>query len=273
MKRLEGKVAVVTGAAHGIGRATAELLAREGCRVAICDVNVEGLHETRRRIQETGRTVTAHEVDVSDKARMASFARDVAGEHGAVHIVVNNAGVSVSANFADMPIEDFEWIVGVNFWGVVYGCKFFLPYLLEAGEGHIVNLSSVFGFIGLATQSAYAATKFAVRGFSESLRTELQGKGIGVTSVHPGPVKTGIVKQARFTHPRADELRRQTIEWFDGNGVEPEHAARRIVQGIRANAPRVLITPHAYGIDWSMRLAPGIAGRVAALMAKRQGIV
>ncbi|MFW5877370.1 MAG: SDR family NAD(P)-dependent oxidoreductase [Myxococcota bacterium] len=272
MKRFEGKTAVVTGAASGIGRSTAELLARRGCRVAICDVNTEGLEETRQRIESARGTVTAHEVDVADKARMAAFADEVKADHGNVHIVVNNAGVSVVGNFADLSLEDMEWIVGINFWGVVYGSKFFLPHLIEAGEGHIVNLSSVFGFIGLPTQSAYAATKFAVRGFSESLRAELGGRNIGVTSVHPGPIKTNIVAGGRFNHHAGDWLRQRTLDWFDQNAISPDEAAKLILRGIRNNAARVLITPHAYGIDWSKRIVPGLSDRIAAIVSRKQGI-
>jgi NAD(P)-dependent dehydrogenase (short-subunit alcohol dehydrogenase family) len=273
MKQLKGKVAVVTGAASGIGRAVAELLAKRGCRVAINDVNTEGLDETHRRIEAAGGTVTSHRVDVADRAAMTAFAAAVANEHGGVHVVVNNAGVAVACPFAEMSMDDLDWIVGVNFWGVLHGCKLFLPHLLAAGEGHIVNVSSVFGFIGLPTQSAYAATKFAVRGFSESLRAELAHQNIGVTSVHPGPVATNIVKAGRFVGANGSALQERTIAWFEDNAISPERAALDIVRGIERNAPRVLITPHAFGIDLSKRIMPELSDRIATLVARQQGLL
>lgn len=272
MKRIEGKAAVVTGAASGIGRATAELLARRGCRLAICDVNEEGLEETRRRIEQGGGTVTSHGVDVADKRAMAAFAHEVSERHGGAQILVNNAGVSVTVPFADMSLEDFEWIVGINFWGVVYGCKLFLPQLLEAGEGHIVNVSSVFGIIGLPTQSAYASTKFAVRGLSESLRAELASRNVGVTSVHPGAIKTNIVRDSRV-NPEGEDLKAQTTEWFERNGMDPAAAAQVIVRSIERNAPRAMITAGAYGIDFGKRLMPETTDRVATLIARMRGVV
>jgi NAD(P)-dependent dehydrogenase (short-subunit alcohol dehydrogenase family) len=273
MKNLTGKVAVVTGAASGIGRATAELLAKRGCRVAINDINSEGLDETRRRIVAAGGTVTSHDVDVADRKAMAAFTETVVREHGAVHLVVNNAGVAVACPFTEMSMDDLDWIFGVNLWGVIHGCKLFLPHLLAAGEGHIVNVSSVFGFIGLPTQSAYAATKFAVRGFSESLRAELAHQNIGVTSVHPGPVMTNIVQAGRFVGANGSALQQRTIAWFEDNAISPERAAVDIVRGIERNAPRVLITPHAFGIDLSKRLWPELSDRVATYVARQQGLL
>ncbi|MBW2223895.1 MAG: SDR family NAD(P)-dependent oxidoreductase [Deltaproteobacteria bacterium] len=173
MRDLGGKVAVVTGAGDGIGRETALALAAKSCRMAICDVNEDALEALRAELEAGGTSVTAHRVDVSDKTQMEAFASDVVDAHGAVHILVNNAGVTVYASFEEHSIEDLEWILGVNLWGVIYGCKFFLPHLKAAGEGHIVNLSSVFGIIAPPLQTSYVATKFAVRGFSESLRAEL----------------------------------------------------------------------------------------------------
>src|SRR5690349_9388793 len=148
MRQLADRVAVVTGSASGIGRATAIALAREGCDLALADVDEVGMAETAAAVRELGRNVSTHRVDVSDKARMEAFAAEVVDEHGDVHILINNAGVSVTASLADQTLEDFEWIVGINFWGVVYGCKFFLPHLQRAGGATIVNLSSMFGLIG-----------------------------------------------------------------------------------------------------------------------------
>ena len=147
MRNLEGKVAVVTGAGHGIGRETAIALANKGCRLALCDINEAALEGVRQELEAAGATVTAHRVDVSDRDQVAQFASDVVDAHGAAHILINNAGVTVYASFEEHDVEDLEWILGVNLWGVIYGCKYFLPHLKAAGEGHIVNLSSVFGIM------------------------------------------------------------------------------------------------------------------------------
>ena len=182
MKKLSDRVAVVTGAAGGIGRATSLALAKEGCHLALCDVNTVGLEETAAMARELGRTVSTHIVDVSNKERMRAFAEEVVAQHGGVNILVNNAGVTVTAPFEHHSLEDFEWIVGINLWGVIYGCKFFLPYLQKADEAHIVNLSSLFGLLGVPSQTSYCATKFAVHGFSEALWVELRDQNIGVRS-------------------------------------------------------------------------------------------
>ena len=192
MKNLQNRTAVVTGAGSGIGRALSVLLAKEGCRLAIADINAEGLAETERVVAALGRPVSSHKVNVADKERMQEFVEEVVAAHGGVHIVVNNAGVAVAKTFMDHSIEEFEWLMGINFWGVVYGCKFFLPHLLKADEGHIVNLSSLFGLLGVPMQSSYCSSKFAVRGLSESLRIELASSNVGITSVHPGGIATNI---------------------------------------------------------------------------------
>jgi NAD(P)-dependent dehydrogenase (short-subunit alcohol dehydrogenase family) len=256
MKRLKDRVAVVTGAASGIGRATAIALANQGCHLAIADVNDEGLEETKRAIEKTGRSVSAHHVDVSDKQRMQAFVGEVKNVHGATHVLVNNAGVSVGATFENHSLEDFEWLFGINFWGVVYGCKFFLPELSRADEAHIVNISSIFGIVGVPMNSSYCASKFAVRGLSEALRVELAEKNIGVTSIHPGGIATNIVKSSRFTDPDdMPGLKEQTVRAFE-KMLPPEKAAEAIVHGIQRNAPRVLITREAYLIDAARRVFP-----------------
>lgn len=261
MKRLQDRVAVVTGAGSGIGRATALALAREGCHLALCDVDETGLEETRGLVAG-GRRTTQHVVDVADWNRMQRFAEEVRDAHGGADVLVNNAGVSVAARFVDHSLEDFQWLFGINFWGVVHGCKLFLPQLLEGDEGHIVNVSSIFGVVGMPMNSSYCASKFAVRGLSESLRAELVGSGVGVTSVHPGGVATRIVDAARFVEPEdmrgVHERARQAFKKM----LPPEKAADAIVRGIRRNAPRVLITKEAHALDAVKRAFPALTGEL-----------
>jgi short-subunit dehydrogenase len=253
VRTLKDRVAVVTGAASGIGRATSVALAREGCHVAISDVDEAGLAATAAEIRALDRRVSTHRVDVSDRERVRVWADEVAKEHGAVHVLVNNAGVTVTASFAEHTWKDWEWIVGVNFWGVVHGCTFFLPHLRAAGEGHIVNLSSLFGLIGVPLQSSYCATKFAVRGLSEALWIELRDENIGVTSVHPGGIRTSIAASARG----ANESAKSASAVFIGAArVSPDDCARDIVRAIKRNRMRQLVARETYVIETLKRMAP-----------------
>lgn len=256
MKRLEQRVAVVTGAGSGIGRAVSLLLAEKGCRLALADVNESGLAETERLVRAKNATVSTHQVDVSDRSRMQGFVDEVVQRHGGVNIVINNAGVSCNAKFNEQSLEDFEWVMNINFWGVVYGCKLFMPHLLAAEEAHIVNISSLFGLIGVPQQTSYCASKFAVRGFSESLRAELINTRVGMTTVHPGGIATNIVTSSRVIgdeklragHDRAVKAFRKFLP--------PSAAAALIVRGIKENRQRVLITRETYFMDFAKRLAP-----------------
>jgi len=262
MRTLRDRVAVVTGAASGIGRATAVALARQGCHLALVDVNESGLAEVREDVERLGRRATTHVADVAQREAVRNLVGDVEREHSAVHILVNNAGVSVAASFEQHSLEDFEWLMGINFWGVIYGCKFFLPLLRRAPEGHIVNISSVFGLVGVPLNSSYCASKFAVRGFSESLRAELTGSSIGVTSVHPGGVKTNIVKASRFAEPEDMQGLQERVTRAFERMLPPERAAESIVRGVRRNSPRVLITREAHLIDAAKRAFPAWASEL-----------
>ncbi|HLL04481.1 MAG TPA: SDR family NAD(P)-dependent oxidoreductase [Myxococcaceae bacterium] len=272
MKSVKGRVAAITGAASGIGRATAELLARRGCHVAISDVNEPGLADTAARCQAHGVKVRATRLDVAQREAVHAWADEVARELGAVHIIINNAGVSLGATVEDTRYEDFEWLMNINFWGVVYGTKAFLPHLKAAGEGHIVNVSSVFGLIGFPTQAAYNAAKFAVKGFTETLRLELESEGlpIGATCVHPGGIKTNIARSARTV------LREG---WVDENSqaeferlfhTTPERAARVILAAILGNRRRQLIGADAVFIDVVQRMMPSLYQRLLVRGAKRR---
>ena len=253
MHEFEGRVAVITGAASGIGRATAKQLAERGCAVAIADIDEAGLASLADDLRADGRSVSTHTIDVADRAQMEGFPDAVLAAHGHVHVLVNNAGVALGQTLEELSWEDFDWLVGINFWGVVHGCKFFLPYLQREDEGHIVNISSMFGFAGLPSQGPYCATKAAVRSFSETLHGELGNSKIGVTSVHPGGIKTKIAHSGRF---QDEEARNGAIETFERLGTEPEVVARRILRAIERNQLRVLITPESRALDFAKRVFP-----------------
>jgi len=268
MRSFENKVAVITGAASGIGRALAQQLAQRGAELALVDVNASALAETAASVAATGRRVTTHIVDVADAARMEALAETVVAQHGRVELLVNNAGVSVTGTFEEQSLDDWRWIVGVNLWGVVHGCKFFLPHLRRAEEAHIVNLSSTFGIVGMPTQSSYCATKFAVRGLSEALWAELRGSGIGVTSVHPGAVKTNIVRDSRSADANAKQ---QMALRFDRMAMTPEKAAALILRAVERDKLRVMICPEARAADWAKRLFPAGVHRILAYGYQRFG--
>jgi short-subunit dehydrogenase len=253
-------VAVVTGAASGIGRALAVRLAQEGASVAIADIKAEELDETARRLQPVGGSpvkVTTHIVDVSDKEGMAAFARDVVEAHGRANLLINNAGVGLFGMAEQLSIEDIEWLMGVNFWGVVHGVKHFLPILRLQPQSHIVNISSVFGIISPVGHSAYAASKFAVRGFTEALRHELAGGSVKVSVVHPGGVKTNIANNSRLG-AGADQaaVDRERAIFNIAARTSPEKAADRIVRGILRNEERILVGVDAWAMDRIQRWAP-----------------
>ncbi len=251
-------VAVVTGAGSGIGQAVAIGLANERVTgLAITDVNEAGLAETAAAIEALGIPVSTHVFDISDLNAVQEFAADVLSRHGRVTHLINNAGVGVIGTFDQLSIEDFHWLMGINFWGVVYATKTFLPTLLAQDAAHIVNVSSVFGLIAPSEQTAYASSKFAVRGFTESLRHELAGTNVAVSCVHPGGVKTNIVRNSKIGDGTPDEWKQQGVKFFDKVArTTPEEAANVIIRGIKERNPRILIGADARGISLLSRLFP-----------------
>jgi NAD(P)-dependent dehydrogenase (short-subunit alcohol dehydrogenase family) len=268
MREIRGAVAVVTGAGSGIGRALAVELASAGAQLAIADVNRGGLDETSKMLGSA--TVKTYVLDVSDAAAVEAFAGQVNKDFGRVSLIVNNAGVALHGTFAEVSLADMEWLIKINFWGVVYGCRFFMPLLEKEPEAHIVNVSSVFGLVGPPGQTAYAASKFAVRGFTESLRSELRGTRIHVTCVHPGGIRTAIAENARVGAAASAKEAALTKERFKKvTPTTPATAAQTIVKGILRNNPRVLIGTDARQIDLMARLAPKSASsRLASLFEK-----
>jgi short-subunit dehydrogenase len=259
MKEFRNRVAAITGAGSGIGRALAHALARQGTHLALSDIDEAGLAETVTQCEGLGVKVTSSRLDVADRDAVYDWAEVVVAEHGRVNMLINNAGVALGATVESMSYEDFEWLMNINFWGVVYGTKAFLPSLKLSGEGHIVNLSSVFGLISVPSQSAYNAAKFAVRGFSDSLRMELdiEGTNVSVTTVHPGGIKTNIARNARMDHSVRDVAGdpEKAVRDFERAFItSPEKAADQILTAVRRGRRRALIGPDAKAIDFVSRL-------------------
>lgn len=272
MKTLDDKVVVITGAGSGIGRAVALNVAAKGARVAVSDWDEDGLAETVELLKNAGaRDIKADRLDVSDREAFAAYARDVKEHFGRVNVVVNNAGVSHTGPVTEMEYADFEWIVGINFWGVVHGTREFLPHLIESGDGHLVNISSLFGLVAMPGQSTYNATKFAVRGFTESVREDMiLGKHpVEVTCVHPGGIKTGIARNGRVTQ---GEDKAAIASTFDKKlaRMTPDKAAEIIVEAILAAKPRVLVGADAHAIHWIGKL---LGARYEDLFARAARLV
>ena len=263
MTEIKGKLAIVTGAASGIGRATAVELARRGAHLAISDLDRSGLAETAKRIEALGSGVTTYLLDVADRDAVYAFAQDIETSHGGADIVINNAGVAQIARIDELTYDDFEWVMKIDFWGMVYGTKAFLPQLRAKGAGHIVNVSSLFGLVAVPSQAAYNSANFAIRGFTEALRHEMKGTGIAVSCVHPGGIKTNIVRNARFLQSTQATVREEAVSGFDRLArTTPERAGQVIVRGIERNKPRILIGADAKAIDWLQRLMPASYGKL-----------
>ena len=276
MKSFENKVAAITGAGSGMGRSLAQNLAAQGCHLALSDVNTEGLEETRRLLDGSGVTVTCRELDVANREAVYVWADETAEQHGRVNLIFNNAGVAHSCPIADLDYDDLEWIMNINLWGVIYGTKAFLPHLEAAGDGHIVNTSSLFGLTAQPFVSSYNITKFGVRGFTESLRQELDlsGSCVSATSVHPGGIKTNIARAGRVsdsmvahTGKTPEESARDFERFFR---TTADAAAKVILRGVQKNRRRVLIGSDAKLLDLIARIFPSGYQRIFIWGARRE---
>ncbi len=270
MKSLHDKVVVITGAGSGIGRALAVHLAGRGSILALSDVDEAGLAATVRSAEAAGARVHSARIDVSDRDAVARYALDVVQDLGRVNVVINNAGVALAGDLEDLEYGDMDWIMGINFWGVVHGTKEFLPHLVASGDGHVVNISSLFGLISMPGQSMYNAAKYAVRGLTEALREEMlvAGHPVGVTCVHPGGIKTAIARNARVS---AKEDKEATAKLFDEKlaRMTPERAAEIIVRGVLRNQARVLVGIDAHAIHHAAKLLGSRYQDVLAAAHKR----
>ncbi|MGB3326682.1 MAG: SDR family NAD(P)-dependent oxidoreductase [Mycolicibacterium fortuitum] len=262
------KVAVITGAGAGMGRSLAIELARGGAQLAICDVDAVGLAETAERCVELGAPVEQRIVDVAERESMLAFADHVVACYGVVHYVFNNAGVAFFGTVECSDFKDIERVMDINFWGVVNGTKAFMPHLIASGDGHLVNTSSVFGLFGVPTQNAYNAAKFAVRGFTESLRQEMlvSGAPVTVSCVHPGGIRTDIAKNSTAADGHRPE---GVLALFDKIAVtSANRAARQILEGARRGEAKILVGPDAKVMDFAVRILGSSYQRPLAVIAK-----
>ena len=277
MTSVRGKVAAVTGAGSGIGRALAVELARRGARLAVSDVDPFGLAETVEQVTATGAQVSGQELDVTDRDAVCAWADSVVQLYGAAHQVYNNAGIALHRSVLDSDWADYERVLGVNLWGVVHGTKAFLPHLVASGDGHVVNISSLNGYLAQAGMSHYCTSKFAVRGFTEALRVELAAAGSPVlaTVVHPGGVRTRIADRAfaaaerRGALPTEEDRRRRDLYNEKLLRMDPAQAARTVLDGVEAGRPRVLVGSDAKAVDLLVRLLPASYPRVTRALERR----
>jgi NAD(P)-dependent dehydrogenase (short-subunit alcohol dehydrogenase family) len=271
MRTLDGKTALVTGAGSGIGRATALALARRGANLVICDLNEAGLAETAETARRLGRDVLARRVDVGSADEMRAFAEVVHAQVEAVDVLMNNAGVGLGAGTLHTTLEDWRWIIGVNLWGVIHGCHFFVPAMVRRRRGgHVVNVASAAGYVATEALAAYSTTKFAVVGFSEALRDELSAHGIGVTAVCPGLINTPITQTSPLRGPEATpEARAYMVEVYRRRNYPPERVAENVLKAIQRNRAVAPISPEAWAMYLLKRIAPGLVARLNRAMGER----
>ncbi len=268
LRHFEGRTAVITGAASGIGRELARLLWDRGCGLALVDLDTEGLGALAADLGagQGGPRISVHTTDVADRAAMRALPAEVIAEHGQVNLLVNNAGIGYEGAFPQTSLETWDQVLGVNLWGVIHGCHVFMPHLARADQGHIVNMSSLFGIVGMPGQTAYSASKFAVRGLSEALWEELRSTTVGLTLVHPGSVATNIMQTSDGDDP---ELMAYLAAWYEQNAMAPRIAAQRILGAIQKGKPRLLVAREAYLADYIKRLLPVAGNKMVCDLAIR----
>ncbi len=266
MQQFQGQVAAITGAGSGIGRGLALALAGRGAHLSLSDIDDTGLAETVALVEQSAGAggsvkVASTLVDVTDRDAVDAWATSVVEEFGKANLIFNNAGVALSANVGSMSYDNFRWLMDINFWGVVHGTLAFLPHLKASGDGHVINISSVFGLLGIPSQSAYNSAKFAVRGFTDALRTELdiEDCGVSATTIHPGGIRTNIARNARFEfaeHEEAIDAEQAAVDFEKFTRTTPEKAAQLIIGAVEKNKRRALIGPDAHVFDAAARISP-----------------
>lgn len=263
---LRERTVLVTGAASGLGRGIALAFAEAGSDLALVDIDGENLEETASLVRKLGRRCSTWRVDVSDRGEMEKLAEEVHSRWGGVDVLVNNAGVGVGGELVDLPVEDIEWIVGVNLMGEVYGTRFFLPAMLERGEGHVVNVGSLSSLVVLPLHIAYTTTKYGVAGFSEALWVECRRHGVGVTLVCPGAVSTNIMQHARgrYRTSRQWKSHERYSRLLSSKGMDPMEAGRRIREAVLRGKFLLLLGFEAHLLYWLKRFSPGLQLRLAA---------
>lgn len=272
IRNLNGRIALVTGAASGIGRETALALGRRGADLVICDLDEQGLGDTDAMLRGLGRDVLARRVDVADREQMRGFAQETLAQVGVVDILMNNAGVGLGAGFLDTSLDDWDWILRINLLGVVHGCHFFVPAMVERGAGgHVVNVSSAAGYLPTEALSAYVTSKYAVLGLSESLRGELRRHRIGVTAICPGIIDTPITRSSRLRGKYAAEgQREEMISAYQRRGYGPDRVARNVLKAIQRNRGIAPVSPEAWIAWYLKRLSPALVSRLLAWGERRR---
>jgi NAD(P)-dependent dehydrogenase (short-subunit alcohol dehydrogenase family) len=266
MSSLAGKVVVITGAASGIGRALAQLAAAKGARLALSDVNAAGLEETMKSLPP-GTDARGYSLDVSKREAVFAHAEDVRRDFGTAHVVINNAGVTVVGTIEHLTIEEIEWQLSINLWGVIYGTKAFLPMMLAQSEGCIVNISSVFGLVGYPAQGAYNISKFGVRGLTECLWSELEGTGVRAVCVHPGGIRTNIEKAGRRCDAAGEEEARFSLLADKLLQTSADECAGEIIAGLERGSKRIVTGHRSRTLYWLSRLLPNAYPAIVKLVA------
>ena len=269
MQIRQGQIAVVTGAGGGLGGALAQDLAARGCNLALADISEEALQKTVASLSANAGKVTQHVVDVTDREQMKAFSETVLSEHGGINLLINNAGITLQKNFSTHSLEDWDRIVGINFWGVIYGCHYFDEALTKSSDAHVVNLSSMSSFVGLPGQSSYCATKSAVQGVTDSLWAEWSMKGIGVTSIHPGAIRTEMIT-ATLEESDDIEAAKRNYAIQQKTGIDADKAAAKILRAVEKGKVRQRIGRDAYLFDYVTRFTPWLANFAMKKIAKME---